>query len=145
MTNQPSVTRQQFTQSQKILNNKMAAREVFLPRTLTCSLYRSNNRFRMNYLNCARCLSLSRGTKDSKPGSSKEKNTYDVAIVGGGALGSSSAYFLANRLKREMGKICVIERDPTVSSAASSFYSHCTVYIYLFTFRSGALSKNLKT
>ena len=30
-------------------------------------------------------------------------------------MGSSSAYFLANRMSREMGKICVIERDPTVS------------------------------
>ena len=69
----------------------------------------------MNDLNCVRCLSLSRGTKSSKPGSSKEENIYDVAIVGGGAMGSSSAYFLANRMSREMGKICVIERDPTVS------------------------------
>ena len=72
----------------------------------------------MNNLNCVRCLSLSRATKDSKPGSSKEKNIYDVAIVGGGAMGSSAAYFLANRMRmtREMGKICVIERDPTVST-----------------------------
>ena len=69
----------------------------------------------MNDLNCVRCLSLSRGTKGSKPGSSKEENIYDVAIVGGGAMGSSSAYFLANRMSHEMGKICVIERDPTVS------------------------------
>ena len=78
----------------------------------------------MNYLNCVRCLSLSCGKKSSKPGSSKEKNTYDVAIVGGGAMGSSSAYFLASRMKREMGKICVIERDPTVSEV-------CLVYCFL--------------
>jgi len=69
----------------------------------------------MYYLNCVRCLSLSCGKKGSNHGSSREKNIYDVAIIGGGAIGSSSAYFLASRMKREMGKICVIERDPTVS------------------------------
>ena len=98
-----------------ISNNKMATRGVFLRKTLTCLISRSNNRLRMNYLNCVRCLSLSYGTKASNPGSSKEKNIYDVAIVGGGAMGSSSAYFLASRLTHEMGRICVIERDPTVS------------------------------
>ena len=45
---------------------------------------------------------------------------YDVAIVGGGAMGSSSAYFLANRMARGIGKICVIERDPTVRCAVVS-------------------------
>ena len=29
-------------------------------------------------------------------------------------MGSSSAYFLANRMAPEMGRICVIEQDPTV-------------------------------
>ena len=29
-------------------------------------------------------------------------------------MGSSSAYFLANRMASEMGRICVIEQDPTV-------------------------------
>lgn len=103
------------TDSKNLDNNKMAARCVFSRKTLTSSLYCPKNRLRMNDLNCVRCLSLSRGTKGSKPGSSKEENIYDVAIVGGGAMGSSSAYFLANRMSREMGKICVIERDPTVS------------------------------
>lgn len=74
----------------------------------------------MNYLNCVRCLSLLYGTKASKAGSPKEKNIYDVAIVGGGAMGSSSAYFLASRLTHEMGKICVIERDPTYSNASTT-------------------------
>ena len=41
--------------------------------------------------------------------------TYDVAIIGGGIMGSSSAYFLANRMSSRMNNICVIERDPTVS------------------------------
>ena len=97
----------------------MAARCVFLRKTVTCSLYRPNKRLRMNDFNCVRCLSLSRDPKGSKPGSSKE-NIYDVAIVGGGAIGSSSAYFLANRMTREMGKICVIERDPTVRNVHAS-------------------------
>ncbi|XP_020624581.1 FAD-dependent oxidoreductase domain-containing protein 1-like [Orbicella faveolata] len=98
----------------------MATRGVFLRKTLTCLISRSNNRLRMNYLNCVRCLSLSYGTKASKAGSPKEKNIYDVAIVGGGAMGSSSAYFLASRLTHEMGKICVIERDPTYSNASTT-------------------------
>lgn len=39
-------------------------------------------------------------------------SSYDVTFLGGGAMGSSSAYFLA---KRQPGtRICVIERDPTV-------------------------------
>lgn len=29
-------------------------------------------------------------------------------------MGSSSAYFLANRMAPHMGRICVIEQDPTV-------------------------------
>ena len=118
VTNQ-SLARRDITTVQTISknldDNKMAARCVFSRKTLTSSLYCPKNRLRMNDLNCVRCLSLSRGTKSSKPGSSKEENIYDVAIVGGGAMGSSSAYFLANRMSREMGKICVIERDPTVS------------------------------
>ena len=44
-----------------------------------------------------------------------ERKIYDVVIIGGGIMGSSSAYFLANRMMPEIGKICVIERDPTVS------------------------------
>ena len=39
---------------------------------------------------------------------------YDIAIIGGGAIGSCVAYFLANRVFKQH-KICVIERDPTVS------------------------------
>ena len=35
-----------------------------------------------------------------------------VAIVGGGAVGSSIAYFLANH-PRFHGEVVVIERDPT--------------------------------
>ena len=48
----------------------------------------------------------------------RERKVYDVAIVGGGVMGSSSAYFLANRMSSGSGKICVIESDPTVSYAS---------------------------
>lgn len=98
-------------------NSNMAASGVFFRKTLTSLLYRSYNQLRINYLNYFRCLSLAPNTKGSKPGSSKGKNIYDVAIVGGGVMGSSSAYFLANRMTPEMGKICVIERDPTVRTS----------------------------
>ena len=37
---------------------------------------------------------------------------YDVVIVGGGVMGSSSAYFLASRTRKS---VCVIERDLSVS------------------------------
>ena len=63
-----------------------------------------------------RLLSLaSMNLKASKTRDSIKQNVYDVTIVGGGIMGSSSAYFLANRMRPEMEKICVIERDPTVS------------------------------
>lgn len=52
--------------------------------------------------------------KSSKNRGSTAPKTNDVVIVGGGVMGSSSAYFLANRMVPEMGRICVIERDPTV-------------------------------
>lgn len=52
--------------------------------------------------------------RSSKNRGSFEPKIYDVVIVGGGIMGSSSAYFLANRMAPEMGRICVIEQDPTV-------------------------------
>jgi len=63
---------------------------------------------------------MSCNAKGSKTqGSLEEKKVYDVAIVGGGIMGSSSAYFLANRMSPGVGKICVIERDPTYSKAST--------------------------
>lgn len=85
----------------------MAARSVFLRTSL-------NNRL-IQSLNSLRCLSPSCTAKGSKSGGSTEQKSYDVAIVGGGVMGSSSAYFLANRMPPGTGNICVIERDPTVS------------------------------
>ncbi|XP_078345532.1 FAD-dependent oxidoreductase domain-containing protein 1-like [Oculina patagonica] len=98
----------------------MAARNVFLRRGLTCFHCHKHNRLRMNFWNYLRCLSLTSAAKSSKPGGSTEQNVYDVAIVGGGIMGSSSAYFLANRMTRGMGKICVIERDPTYLKASTT-------------------------
>ncbi|KAJ7360338.1 hypothetical protein OS493_016970 [Desmophyllum pertusum] len=90
----------------------MAARSVFLRTSL-------NNRL-IQSLNSLRCLSLSCTAKGSKSDGSTEQKSYDVAIVGGGVMGSSSAYFLANRMPPGTGKICVIERDPTYSKASTT-------------------------
>ena len=45
--------------------------------------------------------------------------TCDVAIIGGGAVGSSIAYFLASNPDFR-GKVTVIERDPTYRFASSA-------------------------
>jgi glycine/D-amino acid oxidase-like deaminating enzyme len=45
--------------------------------------------------------------------------TYDVVIVGGAAVGSSTAYFLTHDLGFA-GSIAVIERDPTYAHAATT-------------------------
>lgn len=42
-----------------------------------------------------------------------------IVIVGGGAIGSAIAYFLANQSHAELD-ICVIERDPTYTQASSA-------------------------
>jgi FAD-dependent oxidoreductase domain-containing protein 1 len=44
---------------------------------------------------------------------------YDVVIVGGGAVGSSAAYFLTAD-KAFRGKVAVIERDPTYSRCSTT-------------------------
>ena len=98
----------------------MAARNVFLRTTLTCMRCHKHKRLRINLLNSVRCFSLTSTARISKPGVSSEQIVYDVAIVGGGIMGSSSAYFLANRIPPGVGKICVIERDPTVSKRYGS-------------------------
>ena len=54
------------------------------------------------------------GTHDGLA-ASMERKIYDVVIIGGGIMGSSSAFFLASRMTPEVSTICVIERDPTVS------------------------------
>lgn len=100
----------------------MATRLRFVRTPLFClghRMLKRNVTYSQLRLTISRCLSLScmscnaKGSKTQ--GSFEEKKVYDVAIVGGGIMGSSSAYFLANRMSPGVGKICVIERDPTVS------------------------------
>jgi FAD-dependent oxidoreductase domain-containing protein 1 len=45
--------------------------------------------------------------------------TFDVAIIGGAAVGSSAAYFLTHDLGFA-GSVAVIERDPTYAQAATT-------------------------
>ena len=45
--------------------------------------------------------------------------TSDVAIIGGGAVGSSIAYFLASNPDFR-GRVTVVERDPTYRFASSA-------------------------
>jgi glycine/D-amino acid oxidase-like deaminating enzyme len=42
--------------------------------------------------------------------------SFDVAIIGGGAIGCAAAYFLK---QRGVGRVCVIEPDPTYALAAT--------------------------
>lgn len=44
---------------------------------------------------------------------------YDIIIIGGGVMGCSSAYWLAQRLYKQL-KILVIERDPTYQYASTT-------------------------
>jgi glycine/D-amino acid oxidase-like deaminating enzyme len=46
-----------------------------------------------------------------------QKETYDVVIVGGGVIGSSTAYHL---MAAEPLKVAVIEKDPTYAKASTS-------------------------
>jgi glycine/D-amino acid oxidase-like deaminating enzyme len=50
---------------------------------------------------------------------SPKLKSYDVIIIGGAMLGSSTAWFLSNN-KDFTGKILVVERDPTYEFAATS-------------------------
>lgn len=101
----------------------MAADRRFFCTVLRCPQKTRNVCYSIKFnLNSIRCFWSSFPVKDpkfSKHFSSKEQNVYDVAIVGGGAIGSSSAYFLASRMHGQ-GKICVIECDPTYSKASTT-------------------------
>jgi len=41
-------------------------------------------------------------------------STCDVLIIGGGAIGSSIAYWLKQKVYREEFSVVVVEKDPTV-------------------------------
>ena len=45
---------------------------------------------------------------------------YDIVIIGGGVMGCSTAYWLAQRIYKGH-KIAVIERDPTVRISGGFF------------------------
>ncbi len=47
------------------------------------------------------------------------KTNYDVAIIGGGAIGSAIAYFLSSDPSFR-GRVAIIERDPTYARASSA-------------------------
>ena len=52
-------------------------------------------------------------TSQLKSLSNGPRGQYDVVVAGGGIMGCSSAYFLAQRIPGS--SICVIERDPKVT------------------------------
>ena len=53
-----------------------------------------------------------------------ERSAYDVVIVGGAIMGSSTAYFLSRRPDFR-GRILVVERDPTYEFASSTHTNSC--------------------
>ena len=66
--------------------------------------------------------------------SNYDENYHDVVIAGGGIMGCSSAFFLAERMPR--GTICIIERDPSVSLIAiSECYCFHKIFNLYFAFR----------
>lgn len=54
---------------------------------------------------------------------SPEHNTYDIVIIGGGIMGSSTAWFLT--YLGFQGRILVVERDPTYVQAATTLSNSC--------------------
>ena len=60
----------------------------------------------------------------SPAGQAPNLKSYDVVIVGGAMLGSSTAWFLSNN-PDFTGKVLVVERDPTYQFAATSLTNSC--------------------
>ena len=57
-------------------------------------------------------------------GTTPEHNTYDVVIVGGAMIGSSSAWWISDNPDFQ-GRVLVVERDPTYETASSSHTNSC--------------------
>ena len=57
-------------------------------------------------------------------GTNPNKKSYDVVIIGGAIMGSSTAWFLTDN-KDFSGDVLVIEKDPTYEKAASSLSNSC--------------------
>ena len=51
-------------------------------------------------------------------------NSYDVVIVGGAMLGSSTAWFTANNPDFD-GSILVVERDPSYEMCSTAHTNSC--------------------
>ena len=56
--------------------------------------------------------------------SAPERSTYDVVIVGGAIMGSSTAWFLSDNPDFD-GTVLVVERDPTYSDASTTHTNSC--------------------
>jgi len=80
------------------------------------SVYEANRPIKNPYKRTWDVLTGSKKTKFLKEGFDAY---YDIAIIGGGAIGSCIAYFLANRILKGH-KIAVIERDPTYQHACTT-------------------------
>jgi glycine/D-amino acid oxidase-like deaminating enzyme len=53
-----------------------------------------------------------------------KRPAYDVVIVGGAMMGSSTAWFLASNPDFD-GRVLVVERDPTYANAATTRTNSC--------------------
>ena len=61
---------------------------------------------------------------------SLRKIYYDVVIVGGGVMGSSTAYFL--KIKEPSLKVAVIEKDSTVSNRIFVVHLFLCLFVCFF-------------
>ena len=56
--------------------------------------------------------------------SEPKRSSYDVVIVGGAMIGSSSAWFLSNNPDFD-GTVLVVERDPSYSMCSTAHTNSC--------------------
>ena len=60
------------------------------------------------------------GQMDSKP----KQSSYDIVIVGGAIMGSSTAWFLTEN-KDFNGSVLVVERDPSYENCSTAHTNSC--------------------